>query len=200
VPVTDSPAGDITTLKPTYIWSRISDANTYKLVVHNVAGAVDVIDLTVSKSYCSTTTNLCKYTPSTYLSLDKAYHWKVMAINAAGLPSAFSGTVSFKPVRPTTPTTFTPTGNITVTKPPYVWSRVSAATSYKLYIIDVLSAKTILTATVSSSYCSTDTSRCTYTPSTTLTRNKDYQWKVEAVSAGGLPSLPSGTVNFRVIY
>lgn len=84
---------------------------------------------------------------------------------------------------PTTPTTYSPAGDTYTNKPTYSWSRIATATSYKLRVKDVTAGTyPINGVTVSSSYCSTTTNRCSYTPSTVLTYNKSYQWQVAAGS------------------
>lgn len=91
VPTLYRPSGSTYTLKPTYSWSRIGTTTSYKLQVYDTAGAAYPINMTVSNSYCNTTTNRCSYTPTTSLTNNKSYQWRV----AAG-SGAFSPWLSFK--------------------------------------------------------------------------------------------------------
>lgn len=78
------------------------------------------------------------------------------------------------------PTTYTPSGNITTNRPTYVWSRISAATSYQLQIYDTVARTYRVSQQVGSSSCNASTNRCSYRPSTTLTYNRSHKWRVSA--------------------
>jgi inhibitor of cysteine peptidase len=82
------------------------------------------------------------------------------------------------------PTLYQPSGAIRATKPTYVWSKVGAATSYKLQVYDIAAAAYKINITVSNSYCNAATNRCSYTPGTLLTYSKNYKWR--AAATGGL--------------
>lgn len=90
VPIPYRPSGDTYTLKPAYSWSRVGTASSYKLQVYDTAAGTYPVNMTVSSSYCSSTTNRCSYTPSTSLTNNKSYQWRV----AAG-SGAFSSWMNF---------------------------------------------------------------------------------------------------------
>ena len=106
-PILQKPAGYVRTTKPTYIWSRVGKATSYKLQVYDVAAAAYPINITVSRSYCNAVTNLCTYTPSTLLAYGKLYKWR-----AAATDGIWSVWRSFRPVKtlPTPAPTATPAG------------------------------------------------------------------------------------------
>lgn len=89
-----TPSGDTYANQPTYSWSRVSGATSYKLAVKDTAaGTFPINGVVVSSSYCSTTTNRCSYTPAVTLTYGKTYQWQV----AVG-SGAYSAAKSFKPV------------------------------------------------------------------------------------------------------
>ncbi len=78
------------------------------------------------------------------------------------------------------PTLIAPGGAIHTRKPTYTWSRIGAAASYKLQVYDPIAASFRINTTVSGSFCSAATNRCTYIPNVILAYNKNYQWRVAA--------------------
>jgi inhibitor of cysteine peptidase len=106
-PILYKPAGYILTTKPTYVWSRVGRVASYKLQVYDVAAAIYRINVTVSSSYCNAATNVCTYTPSTFLTYGKAYKWR-----AAAADGLWGDWRPFRPVKilPTPAPTATPAG------------------------------------------------------------------------------------------
>lgn len=106
VPVTYTPAGNTYSVKPTYTWSRIAGAASYKLRVKDVAaGSYPINGVVVPSTACNITTNRCSYTPTTALTLSKNYQWQVAAgagaysalkafIPMAGFNSQFNGSAA----------------------------------------------------------------------------------------------------------
>ena len=130
IPTTYSPAGDTYTNKPTYSWSRIAAAASYKLRVKDVAaGTYPINGVTVSSSYCSTATNRCSYTPSTVLTYNKSYQWQV----AAG-SGAYSALKAFVP-RPGFSSQFNGSSAGWVTRPGGAWLN-SGTTQYTTGVAD----------------------------------------------------------------
>jgi inhibitor of cysteine peptidase len=103
--------------------------------------------------------------------------------------------VRYQSTTPTVPTLYRPSGNTYTLTPTYAWSRVGTTASYKLQVYDTVGAIYPINMTVSSSYCSTTTNRCSYTPATSLTNNKSYQWRVAAGSSTFSPWL-----SFKAFY
>lgn len=103
--------------------------------------------------------------------------------------------VRYQSTTPTVLTLYRPSGNTYTLKPTYSWSRVGTATSYKLQVYDTAAATYPINMTVSSSYCNTTTNRCSYTPATSLTNNKSYQWRVAAGSGAF-----SSWLSFKAMY
>lgn len=100
------PMGNTYTNKPIYSWERVAGVKSYKLRVRDVAaGTYPIKGVTVSSSYCKTTTNRCTYQPTTQLNYDKKYSWQVAAGTGAymkaksfttlqGFDSSFNGSLN----------------------------------------------------------------------------------------------------------
>ncbi len=93
VPITYRPLGNTYTNKPTYSWSWVSTAASYKLQVYDIAAASTVLNVSISSSSCSSVTKRCSHTPYKTLTYGKSYKWRV----SAGT-SAFSAWKTFKPL------------------------------------------------------------------------------------------------------
>jgi C1A family cysteine protease/predicted secreted protein len=78
-PALSKPIGNIHGNKPKYVWSRVGASTSYKLQVYDIAAASYKVNITVSSSYCSATTKLCTYTPSTLLTYGRNYKWRAAA-------------------------------------------------------------------------------------------------------------------------
>jgi hypothetical protein len=83
IPVTYRPNLDTYSTKPTYSWSRISGATSYTLSVVDKGTGANILRTTVSSTYCSSTTDLCSYTPGRTLLINTNYRWKVAAVNGS---------------------------------------------------------------------------------------------------------------------
>jgi len=116
-PTSYAPAGDTYTNIPTYSWSRIATATSYKLRVKDVAaGTYPINGVTVSSSYCNTTSGRCSYTPATALTYNRSYQWQIAAgtstynavtafVPRVGFNSQFNGSAPGWVVRPGAPWT-----------------------------------------------------------------------------------------------
>lgn len=96
------------------------------------------------------------------------------------------------------PVTYRPFGDTYASRPTYSWSRKGTATSYVLVVYNIATANLVLRVTVGKANCSVTTNRCSYTPKTTLTLNKNYKWKVLAKYATG-NSAYSAFRSFKVL-
>jgi C1A family cysteine protease len=84
---------------------------------------------------------------------------------------------------PTVPITYSPDLDTYSQYPAYSWSRIHGAAYYTLAVYDKVLAKNIFRKTISNSYCSTITNRCSFTPGALLVLDRGYRWKV-ATSTG----------------
>ncbi|MEI7848670.1 MAG: C1 family peptidase [Chloroflexota bacterium] len=95
IPVAYAPAGDTYTASPTYSWSMLGAAASYRLRVKDVVlGTYPIDGLIVSSSLCNASTNRCSVTPGTALAYNRNYQWQVAA--GSGIYS------SIKSIRPVT--------------------------------------------------------------------------------------------------
>ncbi|MFA5074108.1 MAG: RHS repeat-associated core domain-containing protein, partial [Nitrospirota bacterium] len=119
------------------------------------------------------------YTPTTALTNDTVYYWKIVAKNAAGESTTATGAPqSFRTIvkAPAAFSLSAPSSGKTKvsTKPTFSWYASSRATSYDLYY-----------GTTSPGTLQKNVTGTTYTPTTALTNNTVYYWKVVAKNAGG---------------
>ncbi|NTV37229.1 MAG: hypothetical protein HGA53_09760 [Anaerolineaceae bacterium] len=94
VPEALSPNVDTVTNQPSFVWTHVSGATSYKFLLKDSAGKTVLSIEKNSGPICFPTTNRCIYTPTTSLSYNKAYQWSVAAKNSAGT-SSYSSTRSF---------------------------------------------------------------------------------------------------------
>lgn len=91
----------------------------------------------------------------------------------------------------TTPVPYTPAWLTYTVSPTYAWSRVAAATYYRLRVKDVAAGTYPINGlTVASSFCNTTTNRCSATPGVALVNGKTYEWQI-AAGAGAYSSAKS---------
>lgn len=86
-PTLYQPGGTVSKTKPTYVWSKVGAAKSYKLQVYDIAAGAYKINTTVSSSYCNAATNRCSYTPNVLLKINRNYKWRIAA--GSGTWSAF---------------------------------------------------------------------------------------------------------------
>jgi hypothetical protein len=78
------------------------------------------------------------------------------------------------------PTTYRPDQETYTQYPTYTWSRAIGAVSYTLAVYDNVLAKNVFRKSISTTYCSTSSSLCSFTPGLQLVLNRAYRWKVSA--------------------
>jgi serine protease AprX len=154
---------------PTFDWSSVSGATSYRIQVDNNAGfSSPEIDTTTSNSY---------YTPGTALS-PGTYYWQVRSINVCG-EGSWSSTwnVTILSV-PSAPSLSSPSDGNTISDdtPTFSWGSVSGATSYRIQVDN--------NAGFSSPEIDTTTSSSNYTPTTALSPDT-YYWRVHASNVCG---------------
>lgn len=94
VPEALSPNVDTVTNLPSFVWTHVSGATSYKFLLKDSSGKTILSVEKNSGPICFPTTNRCIYTPTTSLSYNKAYQWQVAAKNLAGT-SSYSSARSF---------------------------------------------------------------------------------------------------------
>ena len=121
------------------------------------------------------------YTPTTALTNQQTHHWRVRAVDGDGQAGAWSGTqelnVNFDTVSGLDPTNESST---TDTTPTFSWTAVAGAAKYEIQIADS-AADLEINPTVDDK----NVSGTSYTPTTALTNQQTYHWRVRAVNGEG---------------
>jgi subtilisin family serine protease len=165
VPTLGMPSGVTPDLTPDFDWSAVPGATKYQILVLNTkTGVYEVNQLPSTNAF----------TPSTNLTANHAFTWKVRALNLFG-GGAYSPTKSFGNP-PAMPTSGSPSGLITDTTPTFTWTAGAGATGYQLLVFDnntgTYAINTIVTGT-------------SYTPSVALNNTHTYKWRVRGLNAVG---------------
>ncbi len=173
-----APASNATavSLTPAFSWSASSNVASYTLVVSTQSTYANPV---INQSGLSVTS----FTPGGGLSGTTKYYWKVTAVNAAGSVVASNAGRSFTTLTPPAPGVFTqttPASNATGVSrtPTFTWAGSASASSYSL----VVSTSSAYTSPVISQSGLTATS---FTPTSSLSANQKYYWKVTAVNSTG---------------
>jgi hypothetical protein len=173
-----APASNATgiSLTPTFSWNASSNVASYTLVVSTQSSYANPV---INQSGLSATS----FTPGGGLSGTTKYYWKVTAVNAAGSVVASNAGRSFTTLTPPAPGVFTqtaPASNATGVSrtPTFTWAGSTNASSYSL----VVSTSSAYTSPVINQSGLTTTS---FTPTSSLSANQKYYWKVTAVNSTG---------------
>jgi len=185
--VTPAEAVTITDTTPDFDWSDVSGATGY------------LIQISVANDFTTTVTDGSTLTASAYMQAaalenEATYWWRVMAMNADGVWSAWTGARSFT-VSVERPSLAVPSDAVTVTDttPAFDWSDVVGATGYRIQI----SAAGDFATTV------TDTATLTasaYTQTVALENEATYWWRVMAKNADGVWSAWTGGRSFSINF
>jgi len=183
-----SPGTTITTTTPTITWNAVTGATNYGVYIRDMVSNT----LVVNNNCASTATS---YTvQSGILSDGGKYRWNIIATDGCGNacesnyaePKYFQvQTTSSCTLTGITPTLVSP-GNstspgqsITTTTPTLIWNKVSGATSYGVYVRDLVSNILV----ISNDCVGSDT---TFTiPSSILNNQGQYRWNIIAKASCG---------------
>jgi hypothetical protein len=179
------PSGTITDTTPTYTWNAVSGATWYQLYVNDATGNKIQKWYAAADLGCSDGSGTCSVTPSIELTLGSCQWW-IQTYNRVGCGPWSVGKSFAIPTSspPSAATQIWPSGKITDTTPPYLWSAVSGATWYQLYVNDSTGNKIQKWFRASEVGCGTGTGTCSVKPTTALGAGA-YQWWVQTYSDGG---------------
>jgi hypothetical protein len=180
-PKPTAPSGYITDSTPTFTWPVVSGAASYTLSVTDKTTSTTAFTTTVKNTACTTTT--CSYTPTTPLTINHNYQWRMLATNLSGTSGAYSSYLTFSLTVPPVPVLKLPVDIIDDTTPTFTWAVARTATSYNLVVRDGTSGTTVINVNLKSTSCTSTT--CSYTHATALSVGKTYKWKVLAANALG---------------
>ncbi len=191
-----SPSGTLVGIpNPTFTWSILPTATSYRLAVYSLAETSYLILDTVATSYCNA--SQCSY-PSPINLTNGDYKFKVLAYLPGGttpysdwMNFTITGLVIPPPVNPPTP--LAPTGTVANHRPTFQWSSVEYAAFYRLGVLNIATnTYTIL----QNLYVSCVADVCSYTPTTDLP-NGNYRFKILARNDAGFTAY-STWMNFTV--
>jgi hypothetical protein len=180
-----SPAGEVTSTKPTFTWNAVSEATWYALYVYNDSSGTTEVNTKwyQSSSVCSGST--CSVTSPATLGGGK-HRWWIRTYNSSGY-GPWSDSMAFElsdNCHPGTLTLIAPSDTITDSMPTFTWSKDAASSWYYLYLRNSSTGRlsTLNGWKQASDVCaSTD---CSVTPSTSLEPGA-YSWWVRPYSSCG---------------
>jgi uncharacterized repeat protein (TIGR01451 family) len=178
-PTATSPAGGTFDRTPEFSWTALPGAATYRLVVVNGNTGTTVLE---QSGLLATS-----FSPATPLP-DGPYRWWAYGVDAQGLHSHPSVTRSIYVGGRSD--VLTPSGDITDTTPTFLWSAVSGAAKYSLWVNRVDAPGIVLQVN--------DLTAPTFTPVSALASGTYRVW-VRAVSSSGELSPWSTPRDFRIV-
>jgi pimeloyl-ACP methyl ester carboxylesterase len=100
-PAPSGPSGNGVSTSPTFGWSAVNGASSYRLMLATASGVLpsDPVSLTCSSCAINTTPQTNSYTPSTPLNAATTYYWQVQGRDATK-SGTWSGPVSFTTAPP----------------------------------------------------------------------------------------------------
>ncbi len=152
---------------PEVFWDPIPDAVSYEIQFIDSSDSITsalVVECTGSS-----------YTPSSSLTMNETYYWRMRGVNQAGQKTIWSSifhfTVNYWAISGLQPVNWTETEDTT---PEFIWNKVTDADGYEFQIIeDTDSFDTAETISLQGN---------TYTLPSPLSNNNTYTWRVRAVN------------------
>ncbi len=176
-----------------YFWMRVY--SPYGVDQPGQTGDETLVSQTLTPAQANCTASLCSYRPST-ISLDYAPgRWAVTA-NLSNGQSKVSPLQGFTPYPSSSvfmkPGQIEPEGIINTQKPTYVWTPITGATQYRLWV-NGGNGSGIINVLVPASAC--NTKECRYTPSIAVGKG-DAAWWITAITTNWQEAVSSG-MTFR---
>jgi hypothetical protein len=197
-PILSLPADNVAGMRaiPIFYWAVTSTANAYQYQIDDNADYSSPVYSTPDGSAVPGTPITVTSAKPTGLAVLTPYFWHVRARDAAGNWGPWSGsrTITILPVIPAAPVVISPsmaylTGNTT---PTFTWNPVTAGVTYQIQIDN-------LATFVSPEVNQPDTGGLTAsTPSSPITPDGLYYWRVRAFNAAGEPGAWSAARNFTI--
>ena len=166
--------------RPVFTWRPVVGAVSYDVCVRNLTtGKTDFYP----KGIVGTS-----WTPPTNLS-SGPYRWWVQAVGQQGIRSAWSTPADIYVGG--RPTVLQPTGSIVSVRPKFIWTAVTGAASYRIWVnrLDVAKAAVVNVSGINTN---------TFTATTNLAKGTYRVW-IQAVSTSGERSVWSNAVDFTIV-
>jgi len=173
-PVPVKPKGIIFDKTPTFVWTKVNNAQKYQFQVWK--GTTKVRDIITGTAICGAT-NCNKTLSSTQMLAYADYKWRARA-KIDGVWKAWSAYKNFTVQNPKIPAPISPKSTITDRTPTYKWTKVNNATAYRFQLWQ---GTTMVYTKTAVPTCGTAT--CTQTPSEVL-GYKSFKWRVRAKVGG----------------
>jgi len=177
IPVVTAPAIGLVTnnTTPTIAWNAVTGAVSYDIQIDNLA--------TFASPEVTGTTAMTSFTPSSAITPDALYYYRVRAVNATGGAGAWSAARSFTldTTAPAAPNLSSPLNSaISVGNPTFLWGGVIGANKYEIQL--ALTSDFASPISLTPGMPLTVTS---YKPTSLLNTLKTYYWHVRAGDVAG---------------
>jgi hypothetical protein len=187
-PTAVSPAGSISTDRPTFTWTPVADA------AHTAAAHFTLTVTDTTAKHTVTITNLTgrsyTLTAAQALTPGHSFTWSVKAVSTNGKATAAGSSASFAIAALTAPTGLV----FTSASGTFSWQAVPDAGHYSLQVVDSATGKTMVAVAnvPGTSY------HLTATQLKTFKHGRRYTWHVTAVSTNGKASVRSAAATFTM--
>jgi hypothetical protein len=197
-PVLIMPANNAAGIRaiPYFYWAATPTASAYQFQIDDSEDFSSPVFSTPDGAANPGTPISAAYAKPTGLVVLTPYYWHVRARDAAGNWGPWSGsqTITILPLIPTAPAVTAPALKLLTsnTNPTFTWNSVTAGVNYQIQVDNQVTF-------ASPEVNQTDTGGLTsFTPSTPITPNGLYYWRVRAVNAAGEPGVWSATWYFTI--
>jgi hypothetical protein len=187
-----SPLGGISDNTPSYVWNAVADSSWYYLWVNDSTGNKIKKWYTADAAGCGDGLGTCSVTATTALA-NGAAQWWVQTWNSHGYGSwstATRFTVGSAPIL------INPNGSIADTTPIYIWSAVSNATSYLLWVNNFTASgdfNGIVSQSYSPSQATCNNNACSISPAVALSEGTVEWWVTAELTNGQSVQSDAGT-------
>ena len=176
-----SPAGGVTTSRPTIVWNHVPGSKSYELAVYASPSRAQVLQQQILTSSMATPG---RFTLPANLPLG-SYYTRIRATDAGNLPGDWSAFEYFQ-IR-TAPVVTAPPSVVVTPQPQIGWTSVTGAVSYNIELFNLTDNRLFLSAT--------GIQGTSWSPTTPLTLAR-YRVTVRAVGVAGFLSAPSNPATF----
>jgi C1A family cysteine protease len=169
-----APAGDISTLHPTYTWNALAGATWYLMWVADPNGVKIQKWYRAMDAGCGSGNGTCAVTPTIPVVAGDA-RWWVQPWSPPDLSGPWSFGMPFAVNSPARAALDAPTGPALATTPTYTWDVVAGATWYYVWVSDTRGVKVQRWYSADQA-CPSASATCTADPSTTLASGAAKWW------------------------
>ena len=181
-PVVTSPALGLVTnnTTPTFTWNAVAGATSYDVQIDNLS--------TFASPEVTGNTGSTSFTPSSPITPDSLYYWRVRTVNATGGGSAWTAarTLTIDTTAPAAPALSTPIDSVTpVGTPIFIWAAAVGANAYQFQYSSDSSFTTVDYSTPGESVPGTPITTISHKPTINMTAGTLYYWRVRARDLAG---------------